>query len=62
MHSYGFTERIGGAVKMFYCFEFVVALGGIGLAIWEKKSRGKKSGRKWPEGTDQLPNEQKALG
>ena len=62
LHSYGFTEGIGGAVKMFYCFEFVVALGGIGLAIWEKKSRGKKSGRKWPEGSDPLPSEQKALG
>ena len=31
---------------MFYCFEGVVALGGIGLAILEKASRRSKS-RSW---------------
>ena len=46
LHSYGFTEGIGGAVMMFYCFEGVVALGGIGLAILEKASRRSKS-RSW---------------
>ena len=62
LHSYGFTEGIGGAVRMFYIFEFVVALGGTGLAIWEKTSRRRKPARKWPEGSEQVPGEQKALG
>lgn len=43
LHSYGFTEGIGGAVTMFYSFEALVALGGIVLAVLDKKSRRRKS-------------------
>ena len=43
LHSYGFTEGIGGAVTMFYSFEALVALGGIVLAVLDKKSRRGKS-------------------
>ena len=39
LHSYGFTEGIGGAVKMFYLFEFSVALGGVALYLVEKSRR-----------------------
>jgi len=39
LHSYGFTDGIGGVVGMFYAFECVVALGGILLAALDKFGR-----------------------
>ncbi len=39
LHSYGFTDGIGGVVGMFYVFEFVVALGGVLLALLDKYGR-----------------------
>ncbi len=64
LHSYGFTEGIGGAVKMFYLFEFAVALGGIVLAVLDKRNRRMKS--RADEGDDQggasgYPLKQEAL-
>lgn len=39
LHSYGFTDGIGTAVKTFYYFEFAVALGGLGLALYDRLSK-----------------------
>lgn len=39
LHSYGFTDGIGGVVGMFYLFEFVIALGGVLLALLDKYGR-----------------------
>jgi len=51
LHAYGFTDGVGGAVKIFYLFEFAVALGGIVLAVLDKRNRRMKS--RADEGDDQ---------
>lgn len=43
LHSYGFTEGVGGAVVTFYAFELVIGLGAIVMALNERLSKSKTS-------------------